>query len=66
MKLHCQLPQDPERILRAAKLAIALMDLARDAFWSLYAEEILSLTQENERELAALLAEGLEKLKNDF
>lgn len=52
---------DPQRLVRAAKLAINLLELAREALWHLYPEELLALTQDDEASLAPVLAEGLRR-----
>lgn len=58
-------PTDPAQLLKAAKLAITLMDMIHDAFWSLYPDEILALTQDDEHQLTRLLAEALAGLTSD-
>ena len=52
-------PNDPERLLSAAKLAINLLELAREALWNLYPEELLALTQDDENQLAAELGAAI-------
>lgn len=55
---------DPEKLLRAAKLAINLLELAREALWNLYPDELLALTLDDENQLATDLAAAINATKN--
>lgn len=55
---------DPEKLLRAAKLAINLLELAREALWNLYPNELLALTLDDETQLATDLAVAINATKH--
>ena len=52
---------EPERLVRAAKTAIATANLVHDILWRVYPDELLLLSEESEDLLVRVLLDGLEE-----
>ena len=50
---------DPNRLLAAAKTAVALNTLVHETLWSLFPDELLALTDAAEPQLLALLTQAI-------
>ncbi len=52
---------NPERLVQAAKTAIALGELFHDVLWQLYPDELILLSEESKDLLVRVLLDGLEE-----
>jgi hypothetical protein len=54
-------PIDPERLLQAAHISVALVTLVHETIWSLYPDELVALTEDPEQELLDLMQTAINR-----
>ena len=52
---------DPERLVKAARTSIALIDMLYETIWRLYPDELLVISEESEDILIRLLANAIQE-----
>lgn len=57
--------RDLGRLLRAAKTSIALFEMFYETMWRLYPDELVTITEENQDLLVALLTDYIQEIKAD-
>ena len=52
---------DPERLIKAARTSVALIDLLYETIWRLYPDELLAISEESEDILIRLLVNAIQE-----